>query len=323
MTEKKYDDSEELIEVEKIVSNNSETILNNDLSTNIDEETFSDEINNQQVSLESDSNDLVTDDNTEILEEKTDHEVLKDDEKTNINVIQPQEEIIAETVIVVEEKKEKMKKKKKKSLSGGTIFLIVGLIIIALPLCLIAYLLITAAMSEGPIIEERFNNDLNPTITNELIEETKNEISKITNVESVDITLQTAIVKVVCDVNDGLDAEAINQLTLEIKDSLNNKLPLNKYFLNTESTRMYDLEISVYNSLDIKEEDGFIYYILNKSSNMEDYNIQLVSDPLNPDLANQLRKDVEERLNPTTPPLEDGSGVDENDPEATVTPDVE
>ena len=55
---------------------------------------------------------------------------------------------------------------------------------------------------------------------------------------------------------------------------------------------MYDLSINVYNYI-ASDNDGMMYYILTKNSNMEKFSIQLVSDPVDEQLAKELRGELE------------------------------
>lgn len=48
-----------------------------------------------------------------------------------------------------------------------------------------------------------------------------------------------------------------------------------------------------------RDQDNFSYVILTKTSSMSDSKIQVVSTPIDAELAQQLRDDVEARNNPT------------------------
>jgi hypothetical protein len=73
---------------------------------------------------------------------------------------------------------------------------------------------------------------------------------------------------------------------------------------------MYDMEIHVYNTDENTESDSFVYVIETKTSNMASPKRQLVSEPIDAELAQQLRDDVEARLNPTpTPDTEEGGEI--------------
>jgi hypothetical protein len=79
---------------------------------------------------------------------------------------------------------------------------------------------------------------------------------------------------------------------------------------------MYDLEIHVFNLDKNRDSDDFVYVIMTKTSGMETASTQLVSEPIDPELAQQLRDDVESRKNPSPTPDDDEDmtvGVDETE----------
>ena len=65
-------------------------------------------------------------------------------------------------------------------------------------------------------------------------------------------------------------------------------MPVSTYFTATDSKKMYDLSINVYNYVK-EDDDNMIYYILTKNSKMSDYSIQCVSEPVDEELAKDLR----------------------------------
>ena len=67
---------------------------------------------------------------------------------------------------------------------------------------------------------------------------------------------------------------------------------------------MYDLAINVYNFVDANNEN-MTYYILTKNSKMEAYSLQCVSEPVDEDLAKELRGET------VTPVEEDNENVEE------------
>ena len=62
---------------------------------------------------------------------------------------------------------------------------------------------------------------------------------------------------------------------------------------------MYDLEVHVYNDLSLAGTDGYMYVIRTKNAAMEQAEVQTVSKPLDADLAQQLRDELEEKRNPS------------------------
>ena len=230
-------------------------------------------------------------------------------------------------------------KTKKKSIAG--IALIVGVVILAIPTLIFVWIIVSAAFVSGPIEGNRFEDDLDPAITEEQISSISESLSKINVVENVEVNLTSATLRVYLDVSDSIVTDPINEEPAtddkgekeEVKtpnrdslyevandayDIVADNLPISTYFNRTKERKMYDLEIHVYNSLDFVDDDKFLYVILNKSSNMDDTIINVVSEPLYPDLAEQLRDDEEKRNNPNVTPNED---VQVSDPD--IAPDIE
>ena len=62
---------------------------------------------------------------------------------------------------------------------------------------------------------------------------------------------------------------------------------------------MYDLEVHVYNNVDKSGTEDYVYVIRSKNSGMEQAATQVVSKPLDAELAQQLRDELAEKRNPT------------------------
>jgi len=181
----------------------------------------------------------------------------------------------------------KTNKKNKKFLSRPAIVLLIGLLIIIVPLAVFGGILWDAQRnSSNPELGDRFENDLDPAITDEDISKLETVISSMSNVENVEINMTTAQLRINVDTTDSLDQESILAMVNEIYEKVNSYLPISKYFTSTDTMRMYDLSINVYNK--ISDDDSMIYYILTKNAMMDSAETQLVSEPINADLANEL-----------------------------------
>lgn len=190
--------------------------------------------------------------------------------------------------------------KKKKKMSKGGIVLLVGAIIILIPCLIFGGILLSAALETGnPVVGNRFNNDLNPSISSSATSSLENSIKALSGVEDCDIVLTSAQYRVNVDTVDSLSDSEIQSLVVEVYNLVNQQLPLSTYFTATDSEKMYDLSINVYNNT----SDGNIYYILTKNSKMTAYSIQCVSSPVDEDLAKELRGE-------NTPSTEDTSTED-------------
>ncbi|RRC92176.1 hypothetical protein EII25_05080 [Erysipelotrichaceae bacterium OH741_COT-311] len=189
------------------------------------------------------------------------------------------------------------KSKPKMRRSKVRIFIFVGILIILIPFIILGVILIQASMSTGkPILGDRFKNDLNPAITSEQLKEISTKIKGQSNVDSVDVSLKTATLRVYVDVSDASSEQQVMDMSKSAYQDVISILDVNTYFTQHDGKEMYDIEIHAYNQ-DKNTEENFIYVITNKNSSMEKEHSQVVSKALDPELAQQLRDDVLEREN--------------------------
>lgn len=187
----------------------------------------------------------------------------------------------------------KKQKQNKRKMSKSATMLVIGLLVIFIPCAIYAGILISAALQTGsPILGERFDGDLDPAITKNDISSIETKLSSIDGVEEVEVVLLSGQMRVNVNVDDALTNEQIEVIIDEAYEGVTSVLSIDKYFTSNNGKRMYDLAINVYNLVD-PEDDSMVYYILTKNAMMEEKTIQLVSEPLNPDLAADLRGENE------------------------------
>lgn len=180
-------------------------------------------------------------------------------------------------------------KTKKKKMSKGGIVLLVGIIVILIPCLIFGGILLSAALETGkPVSGSRFNNDLNPSISNSNTKSLETTISAMSGVESCEIVLKSAQYRVNVNTTDSLSESQIKDLAVDVYNAVNTALPISTYFTSTDSEKMYDLSINVYNYIS-EDDETMIYYILTKNSNMDTYTLQCVSSAVDEDLAAELR----------------------------------
>ena len=185
----------------------------------------------------------------------------------------------------------------KRKLSKAAIVLIVDCCIIGIPLLVYGGILLSAQLQTGtPIFGDRFDGDLDPAISDENIRNLETEISSMSGVESVDIELTSAQFRINVDTDDNMSVDRIESLVDGIYTRVNQELPINTYFTSSDGKKMYDLAISGYNFIDSDNED-MNYVLLTKNGNMTSPQKQVVSEPLDSELAAELRG---ETPSPTT-----------------------
>lgn len=205
------------------------------------------------------------------------------------------------------------------------VFIIFGVIVL-IPVLIFGAISLNAYFKTGtPIFGTRYYGDLNPAISTEQIAQVKASLEEMENVEKVEINLKSATLRISVKTVQDISADQYAAIYTGSYDKTIAVLPVAEYFTaNTElSKNQYDLEINVYN-IDpteiIKDTEGtlddqYIYFILEKSSLMEDYTVQEVSVPIDAEQAEELRQKVIDRDTPTETeePVEEGTEEQEGE----------
>lgn len=195
-------------------------------------------------------------------------------------------------------KKEK-KAKKKGRLDAASWIIIIGLLIIAVPCAAFLYILLSAQAATGTAISgDRFTGDLDPAITETQMANVVTSVETIEGVESAEVILKSATVRVYVDTLDEMTPEVAEGIANQAYEKLTAECDPSVYFTQTASKKMYDIEVHAYNLTENRDSEEFVYVILSKSSSMEAPIARLVSEPLDPELAAQLLEKLDRKLNP-------------------------
>lgn len=189
-----------------------------------------------------------------------------------------------------------VKKKKKKKLSASALVLIIACVILAIPVIIFLVIIISASLKNGsPVLGNRFDNDLNPSINNSHMDAIVRDVKTISGVEDCETVMTSAQLRVNIDVKDNLTDKEIEQIAVQAYESVNRNLPINTYFtMSNDGERMYDLSINAYNYVPSSNEDAnWISYVLTKNSKMDQYELQNIATAINPELASKLRGETE------------------------------
>lgn len=222
----------------------------------------------------------------------------------------------------------KRKTAKKKNSKIKVVFWVL-LAIIVIPIAIFGWILLSASFESGsPVIGNRYDGDLDPAITNSDISDIESAVKNLSGVEDVNVELTTATLRVYADISDSATSETAESMASQVYTTVTSILSPSTYFSQHDDTKMYDLEIHVYNRKSTgSDDDGFVYVIETKTSSMEEPITQLVSEPIDADLAQQLRDAVEARNNPTPTPSESGeitlNGEEGEVVEETPTPETD
>ena len=198
----------------------------------------------------------------------------------------------------------KSKRSKRRSRRTAIVFW-VCLILILTPFMVLGWILLSAWLDTGsPILGDRYEGDLDPAITKNDLDSIRTSVRMIPEVEDVELELATATLRVYADVDDNANAENEKATAQSIYQAVTGVLDAGTYFTQTETKKMYDLEIHVYNLTKNRDSEEFAYVIETKTSSMTDPILNVVSEPIDAALAQQLRDNVENRDKPTPTPDE-------------------
>ncbi len=203
-------------------------------------------------------------------------------------------------------KKTAARKSKKKSRRTAIIFWVCLLLLLA-PFVVLGWILLSAWLDTGsPILGARYDGDLDPAITKSNLDEIRSTVNSMAGVDSVDVELATATLRVYVDVDDNATVESERETVGNVYRTVTGILDPYVYFTQTDTKKMYDLEIHVFNLSKNRDSDEFAYVIETKTSSMEEPIVNVVSEPIDAALAQQLRDNVENRDKPTPTPDETG-----------------
>ncbi|MBR2675772.1 MAG: hypothetical protein IKE28_02525 [Solobacterium sp.] len=180
----------------------------------------------------------------------------------------------------------------------------VALVLFLLPFIILGFILLSAAMDTGkPIFGDRYKDDLDPAITSADLSKVESAVKGVGGVENTFTNLATGTLRVYADISDSADAESAKASAEQVYSAVTSVLNPGTYFTQNNGKKMYDLEVHVFNQ-NKDTENNFVYVIETKTSSMEAPIVQLVSEPIDAELAESLRQDVENRNNPTPTPAE-------------------
>ncbi len=195
----------------------------------------------------------------------------------------------------------KIRRKKQEKL-GFNWFFWISLIIIAIPVGYFISLLIEASkVSHVPILGDRIKNTIVYTINESDVEYISSSVKQLEGVENAEINLIVETLRITVDVKDDYTEKQIEELILSIYTIIDEKIPIATYFTRDGDFKQYDLDIMAYN--DINSEELIIVNLI-KNGSMEEYSIQVLSRPVNPELVEKLleeQKPVEEETEQPQP----------------------
>lgn len=185
--------------------------------------------------------------------------------------------------------KEKIKYPVKRS---SKILYTVAIIVVVIPILLLGYIYITTKENKGmPTVGSRFDDELTTKITSEDVQKVKDALV-FDNAESLEVNLTSATLRITVDMKDDSGSDDVDQVLKQTYDKINELLPVKTYFTNQDTTKMYDLDIHVYNFIPTDDQtDGWVYKEMVKNA----ANKKTVTDTLSSPKDKQTVTDIENR----------------------------
>ena len=185
--------------------------------------------------------------------------------------------------------------------------IIVSLIILILPVAYLGITGIRSLLERGtPLVGDRYQNDLDPAITDKDLETLKSALAEY---EQVNVSLKTSTLRVYI-LSDTVTEATVNDLLSNVYEKVLSVFDKETYFTTRGVQKQYDLEIHAFND----SEDAYAYGLLVKNANMEDPLYDLLSEPRSKEMVDYFYEvDVETQ----EPEAEvEGEVSEENDTEA-------
>ena len=138
------------------------------------------------------------------------------------------------------QKNMKNQKQKRNTRKSSKVLITVAIIVLLIPLLLLGYIYFGAKENSGkPVTGSRFENSLDPAITQEQMDKVKKALN-FDGVEKVEVNLTSATLRITMDAADDIDQDTLENLLNAAYDKVNDILPVKTYFTNKDKTKMYD-----------------------------------------------------------------------------------
>lgn len=206
--------------------------------------------------------------------------------------------------------KNRNKKKRKKNIAN--IAIIISLIILAIPVAFVGVAGVQSLMTRGkPITGRRFANDLNPEIKTKQIDKLKKKIEALDGFENVEVELKSATLRVYA-LNESLTEGNMKTNQESVYGLVGEELSIEDYFTAHDGKKQYDLEIHLYNTEDVTDDNksDYVYGIYVKNANMEKPYAQILTTPQSQEMVDYFIEE-EEYQNQLEAEYENQSDVEE------------
>ncbi|OCN04740.1 hypothetical protein A4S06_10625 [Erysipelotrichaceae bacterium MTC7] len=163
------------------------------------------------------------------------------------------------------------------------------IVVVAIPCLILAFVLLTSlGSSNKPVVGDRFEGQLNPKIESGKTKEIK-ALLAYPEAESVSVNLKSATLRITINCLDDVNNDQIAAIVNDAYAKVDSVLPIGTYFTNKDKTKMYDLEIQVYNYLPDESRPTNIHYVLVKNASAEAQHVDNVSAAKDQEVADKLQ----------------------------------
>ena len=168
------------------------------------------------------------------------------------------------------------------------VILWLGIIIVLVPCIILGVVLMNSLEnSREPVVADRFKNELNPAITETDLASIRSNLN-YDNIDNLEVNLISATLRVMINTSDDMAEGDLLWILNDAANKIAAVLPIETYFTNSAATKMYDLEIHVYNTTKGSETLPQIYYVKTKNAANEDWVIDNYTVAKNPELAKSI-----------------------------------
>ena len=168
------------------------------------------------------------------------------------------------------------------------VILWLGIIVLIIPCVILGIVLASSLEKTGePVVVNRFNNELNPAISESDLSSVQSALA-YDNVDKIEVNLKSATLRIMVNTNDAIEDGDLLWLLNDVYDKVIALLPIDPYFTNTPTTKMYDLEVHAYNVTKGTEAVPQNYYTKSKSAGALEAIVDHHSSAKHSDLADSL-----------------------------------
>lgn len=169
--------------------------------------------------------------------------------------------------------------------------IIVSSIIIAIPVLFFGYHILHATLQTGkPIFGDRFRGDLTTKIDDTMRNQMRDKIKTETGVEKVEVSLIAATLRVNVKTTQATPKDAYGKMADTVYTTITEIAPVQTYFTKTDISKMYDIEINIYNTEKPNGDQPLVFLNANKSSTSPTLHKEFASDTRSPEFIEKLIK---------------------------------